>query len=108
MSVWRASEVGTRIGFCKLLVRMADNSTNELSAQYSEELGRYIKHIPILEIGKKYDLKVTTTETDGLTTNIGIEIPEEFREKNTPKSISLSVSVQDYNLKFNIRELKKK
>lgn len=108
MSVWRASEVGTRIGFCKLLVRMADNSTNELSAQYSEELGRYIKHIPILEIGKKYNLKVNVTETDGLATNIDIEIPEEVREKNTPKSISLSVSVQDYNLKFNIRELKKK
>jgi len=108
MSVWRASEIGTRAGFCKLLARMANNPVNSLSAEYSEELGKYISNTTIQDIGKKYGVVVSVKETGGLTTSLDIEIPAEFRDKDTPASISLSVSVQEYNLKFNIRELGKK
>lgn len=97
MAVKRASDIGTRAGFCKLLVSLAKGTGNP------EELMDYLKDIPIDQIPKKYDIKVYKPREDMLE----FMIPSEFIEKNMPDRVLFSINTGEDELNFNIREVNK-
>ena len=97
MSVKRASEVGTREGFCKLLVSLTRGMSE------ADELLEYLKDVPIDQIGEKYDVNIARPRPDILE----IQIPANFRSPGDASRIVLELPSETYNVNFNIKEVDK-
>lgn len=109
MSVKRAIESRelTRSGFCKLLVNIATDHLGLYKEEYGDELARYMRSIPIDNVGAFYDLDVDIEDTkDGRV--MSIEIPVEFRNKDLDTNhVTLLLDKPDIKLKFSVRNPKK-
>lgn len=110
MGVVRATDSKnlTREGFCKLLVKIVNDTTGTFKTEYSAELAKYLKGVHPSEIGYKYSLSTTSNFPVNEAGFVKIEIPAEFLPKNSAnRYVELLIQNPIFGLKFNIREVPK-
>ena len=109
MGVVRATDSKnlTREGFCKLLVKIVNDTTGTFKTEYATELSKYLKGIHPFDIANKYALNVAIDDKS-IDSSVTIEIPSEFLPKKaSSKVVQLFIQNPIADLKFNIKEKSK-